>query len=265
MAGVVGLRKALFVLSHFTEQRPALTAQEVSRLVRLPVSTTYRLLGALRSLELLEYDEAVRRYRLGSALFEFGVRFYKQLDVARIGRPVMERLVHECGETVLMTRQHQGRVICVDKIESSQTILFDIQPGMELPIFEGAASKVLLAFLSEIELDNVIHAARRARPGLRRLPPGFHQELERIRKRGWAFTGGEVVPDAWAVSVPLFDGFGRVAGGLSIAGPMHRLDDGKIEPLARRLMGAAEEIGLALGVGAARPEKPSTGRSAGRA
>jgi IclR family acetate operon transcriptional repressor len=252
MSGVVGLRKALFVLSHFTEQRPALSAQEVSRLVGLPPSTTYRLLGALRALELVEYDEATHRYRLGSALFELGVRFYKQLDVARVGRPVMERLVHECGETVLMTRRHQGRVICVDKIESSQTILYAIQPGTEMPVFAGAASKVLLAFLGEAELERVIREARQARPGTRRPAAGFFQELERIRKRGWAFTGGEVVPDAWAISVPVFDGFGRVAAGLSIAGPVHRLDDAKIEPLARRLVSAAEEIGLALGAGAPR-------------
>jgi len=248
--GVVALRKALLILAHFTEQRPALTAREVSRLVKLPISTTYRLLGALRGLELLEYDEPARRYRLGSALFELGLRFYKQLDLVRVGRPVMERLVRECGETVLLTRQHAGRVICVDKIEplEAQTVLFNIQPGTELALFQGSVAKAQLAFLGEAELGDVI----RARPGLERPAPAFDKELERIRKQGWAFSAGEVVPGAWAVAVPVFDGFGRVTGGLAIAGPTQRLDEAKIETLARRLMSAAEEIALALGAGGTR-------------
>ncbi len=261
MPSVTGLKKALVVLSHFGERRPALTAHEVSRLVKLPISTTYRLLGALRDVELLEYDGALRHYRLGSALFEVGMRFYKQLDVARVSRPTMERLVVECGETALLTRQHQGRVICVDKIESSQTILFTIQPGTELPLYAGAASKVLLAFLSDAERENVERAARRARRGLRP-PPTLAEELERIRKQGYAFTKGEVVADAWALSVPVFDGFGRVAGGLSIAGPGYRLDPERVEPRARRLMAAAEEIGLALGAAPVRADRaaPSPAR-----
>ncbi|MBI4587445.1 MAG: IclR family transcriptional regulator [Candidatus Rokubacteria bacterium] len=245
--GLAGVKKALLLLSQFTEQRPALTGQELSQLVRLPLSTTYRLMRALRDLELLEYDRVLHKYLLGSKLFELGSRFYKQLDVVRRGRPVMERLVRDCRETVLMTRQHGGRVICVDKIESLQTILFSIEPGTELPLYKGAASKVLLAFLSEAELQGVIRGVVRARGRGGRPPAGLHDELERIRKRGYAFTSGEVVADAWAVSVPVFDSFGRIAAGVSVAGPVHRLVSEQVEPLARRLMAGAEEISLALG------------------
>lgn len=234
-----------------------MSARELSRLVKLPISTTYRLLGALRDLQLLEYDAATRTYRLGSALFELGARFYRQLDIARIARPVMERLAAECGETVLLTRQQGGRVICIDKIESSQTILFDIQPGTEMPLYEGAASKVLLAFLSEREMENVHRAARQRRRGVRR-PPNLAQQIEEIRKCGYGFTSGEVVSDAWAVSAPVFDGFGHVAGGLSVAGPVHRLHN-QVDQVARRVIAAAEQIGLALG--GARPRAQTSRRT----
>jgi DNA-binding IclR family transcriptional regulator len=246
MATGTNLHKLLALLEHFTERRPALTAQEIGRLMRLPTSTTYRLLGALRGLQLLEYARETRQYRLGSRLFELGMRFYKHLDLARAARPIMLRLAVDSSETAVLTRLHEGRIVCLDKTESSQIILFSIQPGTEMPFYAGAASRVILAFLSRDELKAAEHAARRAHPRLRR-PPRLDDELEHIRKRGYAFTKGTVVPEAWAISAPLVDGFGRAVGSLSVAGPVYRLNAERIEPLARRVIAAAEEIAATLG------------------
>lgn len=199
---------------------------------------------------LLEYDDATRRYRLGSRLFELGVRFYRQLDVARVARPVMERLVREYDETIVLTRYQDRRVICVDKIESSQPILFNIAAGTELPLYAGAASKVLLAHLRPSELHDLIARVPPARAGGRSVQQ-IETDLEEIRRRGYAFTSGEVVRDAWALSVPLFDAFARIAGGLSVSGPVHRLGTTAVETLARPLIAAASDISAALGAAGA--------------
>ncbi|MBI2526943.1 MAG: hypothetical protein HYV93_13285 [Candidatus Rokubacteria bacterium] len=123
-------------------------------------------------------------------------------------------------------------------------------PGSELPLFAGAASKVLLAFQPPEELRELIRSARRRRGRGAGPVADLEGELERIRRQGSAFTAGEVVPDAWAVAVPLFDGLNRLAGGLSMAGPVRRLTSRDVEPVARRLIAAAEEISGALGASA---------------
>jgi DNA-binding IclR family transcriptional regulator len=78
----------------------------------------------------------------------------------------------------------------------------------------GASGKILAAYLEASERHRVVQAAA---------TPGLEEELERIRDQGFAFTAGELDGGAAAVAAPILDRRGRIAAGLSVAGPEQRV------------------------------------------
>jgi DNA-binding IclR family transcriptional regulator len=66
-------------------------------------------------------------------------------------------------------------------------------------------------------------------------------ELDRIRNQGFAFTVGELDAGAAAVAAPILDRRGRIAAGLSVAGPEQRVV-GSQRRLREAVMSAARAI-----------------------
>ena len=78
------------------------------------------------------------------------------------------------------------------------------------PMHRGASGKILAAYLEPAERERLLEAAA---------TPGLARQLDRIRADGFAFTVGELDEGAAAVAAPILDRRGRIAAGLSVAGP----------------------------------------------
>jgi DNA-binding IclR family transcriptional regulator len=96
----------------------------------------------------------------------------------------------------------------------------------------GASGKILAAYLPPDERDRLIEAAGR---------PGLAAELNRIRADGYVFTAGELDQGAAALAAPILDRRGRIAAGLSVAGPADRIAPQR-ERLRQAVAGAAQTI-----------------------
>lgn len=71
------------------------------------------------------------------------------------------------------------------------------------------------------------------------------EELEAIRKRGYAYNDEKSTKGPRAVGVPVHDGDGSVLGAFNVSGPAHRFRDTYFhEELPDLLMGAAKAVEL---------------------
>src|SRR5215210_1981481 len=93
MATSPGVDSALAVLTLLARMPEPMPASLISRTLGLPRSTTYRLLSVLGDHGFVSYLPDQRRYGLGRAVFELGSAYQRQAPLARIARPVIERLV----------------------------------------------------------------------------------------------------------------------------------------------------------------------------
>ena len=75
----------------------------------------------------------------------------------------------------------------------------------------------------------------------------LRQELQQIRSQGYAIDDHEFVDNMRCIAVPVFEGGGRVNGGISISGPDFRFTFEKLEELKAPLLKASRELSKQLG------------------
>ncbi|MDR5694144.1 MAG: IclR family transcriptional regulator [Armatimonadota bacterium] len=225
---------------------PGLGVSELSRALGLSKAVVFRL---LRTLEQYGYvvQEADRRYRLGTKPLELASVVLRQFEVRQVAWPMMLALAERTGESVVLTVPGPDGVICVDTVDSPQQLRVSFRVGRITPWHAGAAGKLHLAFLPKEKIQKILSQ------GLPRYtertitdPALLLQELEQIRKQGYAFTIGELDPGVAAITAPIFDARQNVVAAISIGGPASRFTDERLPTLIREVRWAAQEISLRL-------------------
>lgn len=274
MTSVKILDKTVRLLSAFSASRPEWTLTELSAAVSMPKSTVHRILRVLRHHDYLSHDTDTGRFRLGCAALDLGFRAQAGLDVRRAAMPVLRRLAAASGETVLLIVPNAARTnaICIDRADTRTGLQLILEIGRQVPLHAGASSKVLLAYMTEPEIERVIaRGLDGVGPRTITNPPALRRDLAAIRRRGYAWSAEETNVGVAGLAVPLLDRNGTVVAGLSIVGPRQRFGRPRIPVLLEMIRTGAADIaqqsGLtAVGAGTPRTNGPSSGkRRAGRA
>ena len=160
----------------------------------------------------------------------------------------MRRLTSETGETTFLCVKSGRETICIECIESRQRIISRFFVGEVRPLHVGAASKALLAFLPDQDIE-VIMEQKLSRVTNNTItdPAKLRKELEEIREKGRAYSDQEFIVGARAISAPVFDEQGAVAASLTLSAPVHRIENSNLEILAAQVVGAAREVSASLG------------------
>ena len=232
----------LDVLLLFDASRPELTAEQISRLIGAPRSTTYRYIRTLRDKGFLEAT-AHDTFRLGPRLLQFARLAGRQEDVGRIALPFMEELCQKTRETVLLTRLFDGHAVCVERVEAPQAVRITFERGQIQPLHADASSKILLAYISEKRVEDYLPLPLNAfTPDTVTDLDELKTQLRQIRRQGYCVSEGEVDAGATSVAVPIFGRRGRLVAGLSVAGPTYRMDESAVEHTLGLLRDAAAAI-----------------------
>lgn len=250
---VGSVSRAIALLDALAESEMGVGVNELARQIGVNPSTASRLLSTLQEAGLVERSGG-GPYRLGLKLVALSDRVLAQLDVRQQARPLLARLVAETGETATLSVPGGGEVITVDFIPSPSSVVSMARVGRPSVLHATAAGKVMLAFGDRGtpgESDPLIAFTERTitdRDALAR-------ELECVRERGYAEAVGEREPDLGALAAPVFGRGSELAAILGIQGPASRLPAATRRALREPLLGAAAELGRALGA-------PARGRSA---
>lgn len=245
------LDKALKTLTCFSRQRPEWGITELSQQLELSKSIVHRIVSTLENWGFLEQNPVSKKYRLGIKLFELGSLVSGELEIRRHALPVMQELADFSGETVNLTivdrPSYEG--VCIETVDSNQSVKFSTRVGTTMPLHWGASHKILMAFLSDTEINIIIN-----RKGLSPLTEHtitkaelLKEELKKIRRQGYAVSREEVDLGAAAVAAPIFDQHGQITAGLTVVGPLYRMQPKKLEMLIDRVRAAARAITAKIG------------------
>ena len=75
----------------------------------------------------------------------------------------------------------------------------------------------------------------------------FRQELEKIRRQGYAVDDEEAVQGARCVSAPILNSDGEPIAAVSVSGPVTRVSPNQVAALAGAVTSAARAISVAMG------------------
>ncbi len=243
------LANGLRLLLTFDLSSPVLTVHEITKQLGYSQATTYRLVRTLVEFGFLRQVTGRPQYALGLKTVRLGLIGQETFNLSEIALPFMKELSNETSETVLLTVADDTQGMCLAKTETEGPIRLSLKPGTKLPLHSGASTKVLMAYLNEKEWDRIVK-----KEGLKRFTPNtitqvnkLKAHLKEIRKKGYAVSDQEVDPGVRAVAAPIFNGFGRPVAGLSVAGPIQRINKKRFLSLSRLVVQYAQEISNALG------------------
>ncbi|GGG24150.1 IclR family transcriptional regulator [Paenibacillus abyssi] len=241
-SNVRAVERALDILLCFTAGTD-LAMTEIADRVGLHKSTVHRMLATLEDKGFITRDRVTDRYRLGMRVWELSAHLSNNDDPAIIWLPEMERLRDMLGETVSLYVRDGKERIRIQAVQSNQAVRRVAPVGVRLPLYVGASSKVLIAFADSQEREAIMADASwpsSIDAGL------FREQLEDIRRNGYATSIEEREPGAAAVAAPIFNRSGRLAAALSISGPANRLTREIMKEHAPVIMNSARLMGTML-------------------
>ncbi len=240
---VRAVERALDVLAAFDEAKGEKGPTALAAELGLDKSTVLRLLYTMERKGFVEENPETQRYRLGPKVLSLAGRFLSENELSNIGFPEVERLRDLTGETASIYIRSGFERICVQRLEGTNSVRIFVRLGQRLPMYAGAASQILTAFMPEAEKRDF--TARMP------CPAGFDREawlslLDRVRKEGYAISYGQRHPEIAAVAAPIFGRADHLVAALSLSGPSTRLDPDRLVGLAPTVKERAAAISRLL-------------------
>jgi IclR family acetate operon transcriptional repressor len=225
---------------------------ELSEEAGLARSTTSRLLAALERTALVERDPA-GGYVAGP-LFALHAAIHDPWpQVARIARPVLERVGELTGETVHLGVARGLGVVHIGQVESTYLLSARDWNQVEVPPHCSSLGKVLYAFgllpLPSGRLERRTERTVTTRDAL-------SAELETIRRRRYAVTVDEFETGLTAIAAPV-EGKDGVICAIGVSGPTARLHD-RADRIGRLLVEQSEALSDLLAHRTTRPSQHPT-------
>jgi DNA-binding IclR family transcriptional regulator len=161
----------------------------------------------------------------------------------------MEHLHDLARETVALAVLADGYRVFVSQIESQHELRWVVQIGQRVPLYLGAAAKVMLAFLPDAEQERAIGKFdyKPLTSNTPKNPAELRRQLLEIRASGVAKALGERVSGIVAVAAPVFDYTDRVIASVTVCGAQERFGESSVAQIRQPLKDAALSISRQLG------------------
>lgn len=245
------VHRAAELLRTLSENRQAMTLTEIVNEVQLPDSTVFRLLRTLEQEGMVERaDDGSGRYQLGLEMFRIGSKVLYRLGLGPQILPALEKLASETDETVNLGVLHSFNVLYLQKVESNQPLRAGLTVGSSsVPAYCSSTGKMLLSSLSAEELNSLLenHPLKKVGPNTIVERDALLQELDCVRKRGYAIDDLEFAADIRSVAALIHDYRGAAIAALAVAGPATRFSLDRAESLAPLVVKTADYISAQLG------------------
>jgi IclR family KDG regulon transcriptional repressor len=218
--------RALDVLMAFDQERPALLLAEVAERSNLSKPTAFRVLTSLRRRGFISQSPS-GDYSLGFEIVTLAAVRKRQSKVWDEALPFMRTVRDAVDETVLLSVRVGDERIILDQVESGQPIRRVAKIGERVPLYAGAASRILLAGMGDDEVEKYLE-----RTVLHKLGPDtltdvgqLRRELASVRELGYAVGNNERNVGGNGIAVGVQDYSRQTVAALQVTVPRERWTD----------------------------------------
>jgi IclR family pca regulon transcriptional regulator len=214
---VQSLERGLSVIRAFDADRRELSLSDVARATGLTRATTRRFLLTLSELGYVNADDG--RFSLRPRVLELGYPYLSSLSLPELAPPHMERLVARVNESSSISVLDDTDIVYVVRVPTRRIMSITLSVGTRLPAYATSMGRVLLAGLTDDELDLLLDRIELAPLTARTVTDRreLMQMLSRVRRQGYALTDQELEEGLRSIAVPIRDSGGMVIASLNVS------------------------------------------------
>lgn len=223
------LEKGIRILNLFDENRPSWSLTEIAGETGLNMTSVYRLVNTFVELGYLRKGPHSKLLRLGPMAVALGNQMLHGFDSNRLIEPLVDEIHCQYNISIDVSLFHSNYLVQIYKRETSNTLTYRQDAVSELLYCTGTG-KAMLAFLpeeSQKELIRLQSFTRRTDNTITHLDD-FYQELETVRRQGYARNNEEYIKGLIAIAAPILSQTSRQPlGAVSFTSTTldHSLDD----------------------------------------
>lgn len=235
--------KTLEILEQFDFENRAFTVSELAERLQQPQSSVYRHMRLLKERGyIIEYSPGV--YSLGYVFLKLAKIIKMDTDLPVISQKAMRTLTKVTGETSILLVPSSMQAVCLASVPSGHSVKVSSEQGHIVPLYGGASSKALLAYMEDSTVDELYSRGLVVphTPNTITDPRKMKAHLAEVRKAGYAFSDSEIDEGVISVGLPIFDSDDQLAGSLSVAGPRGRMGSKSTEQLVADIRKAVTQI-----------------------
>lgn len=240
------LKRGLSILLLFEGEENGQSIAGISRKMGLPFSTTSRILRALEEENFLERDQETKLYHLSLNCYRLGSLALEGGLLRRISRPFMEELRRRYNETVIFYIRKGDRRVYYAQLEGAQSLRRTVTVGATAPLWVGSASRCLLAFSPDGELERILADITPLTPRTVTDSAQVIKKIHEIRNTRYDVSDSEREEGVFSISSPILSAPCKVAACLTLTGPTLRFKEDILPSMIADVRDAAEKISAML-------------------
>lgn len=212
------LAKMLHILQLFSEKNPVWSTADIIDTLETSRSTGYRYIKTLHDAGLLNTSRN-GYYTLGPGIIEMDLQIRLTDPLLLASHGVLENLVDKIGHSALLCTAYHDSVLCIGEARAPLSPENRFSRGQRRPLFQGAVSKVILAYLPHHRLKAIYPRQSKEieKAGLGSTWSEFRASLGEIKKDGYALTKGEFNPGVYSVGAPILTDQKTSLGSVGVA------------------------------------------------
>jgi DNA-binding IclR family transcriptional regulator len=243
------LQKGLKILSLFDTEAGSLTQTEISRILALNMTSTYRFVNTLVELGYLEKDPKTKEVRLGIRSLVLGTNIIRSSDELRLMKKLVDEVHSRYNITIDVAFAVDDNLMRAYQREAKETLTYHLPAIAKNSLHNTSIGKAYLSTLSDDSLkrvvDRISFAAKTGKTIVKR--DELLSEIEKTGQRGYAMCVEEYLPGLITIGAPLINlntgmGLGGVSFDFSIIQKNAREVEEKYSALIIELAGSISEV-----------------------
>ena len=240
------LSRMLAILDLFGETAPALSAEDIVARLGYSRPTGYRYVRELVSAGLLV--RSAGGYALGPRIIELDWHIRQSDPVLAASRGIVRDLAVRSGCSVTQMGMYGERIVTIHHEQGAEPLAISYDRGRPMPLFRGGPSRAILAWLPRARQERLFerHSDELPEPVRELGFARFADELQAVRRAGYAVSFGELDLDNVGLAAPVFRGDRGVSGSLCLVLTTVRYRTANRDLLLEMLLDSARRISRAL-------------------
>lgn len=243
------IEKTFHIIDIMAGAQVSMRLQDIAKKADLPASTALRLLNTLQTLGYVNQDDSSLQYSLSLKFAKIGSMVSSKISIRELARPYLTELSHKCQEAACLGIEQDKDIVYID-VEHGPDNMLKIMQYIEkrAPMHCTGIGKLILSTYDENKLSEYIEEK-----GLLSFTPNtlvtknaLLQELQVVRRNGYAIDNQECELGTRCVAVDIKDYNNKIVAAISVSGPISRMTPERLEVIRPWVVETADKISQLL-------------------